>query len=838
MSGSVDISVTGSTDGFVASMVQAGSVTEREAQRIVKQIGYINSVLKDAEKAQRAAGNAAADIKKAGDAAAHATGPTAGFTRELIVMAHEASQGQFSRLGGSFLVLTERSATLTNVVHGLLGPMGAVLGAAAFLAVQIHRGAAESDAFNKSLILTGNYAGQTAASMHAMAESIAKTTGQTIGAAKEATQALVSSGAFGPGVMQQAGQAVVQLSHLTGQTSEEVVKDFAKMQDGVAKWAEEHNRTMHFLSAAQYEYIKDLETQGKTEEAERVTLAALNDRLSESTKNLGYFAQAWEHVKQSVSGAVDAINSLGRSNSIDQELAKAEERAKRLHASSFTNQGPLNFSDGFFMSQASIDKATKEADEVVAKLRESKALSDQVAASTADAQRRQVEGIAGSKVVEKINEEIDRRSVAIKKVEEYTAAVKKMRDAGDPKAPSAAQEAEAIAAIREKYRNESTKRLDTAFTDRLDSLRAEGIKLDAEIANWKKYGKAIDDSRLALINMEVAQGKLKGLSAAQINQLRTVAAADDEKARQLKAAEAAAQFTKTLAVQTAQVDKEVASLDAQRSLIGKTTLERQQAADAIKVQAEAEKLLAQNVGKEAEIHEWAAEQVRKLTQARERDYQSARQFTTGASNALAKYIEDATNQGKYADSLVTGSLQRWEDAIVQFADTGKLSFASLWKFMADEFIRQQVRMATAQLINGSNGSGGLGNAIGSLFGNYFSGNTGAATTTANAMPGDSLDNLINVTGGFGTMPSHASGLDYVPRDNYVANLHEGEAVLKKTDANVWRNGGDSGGVTVHNHIGSIGSNVSRSDLDAAMRASEARTQAAILQSRRHNGVFA
>lgn len=34
--------------------------------------------------------------------------------------------------------------------------------------------------------------------------------------------------------------------------------------------------------------------------------------------------------------------------------------------------------------------------------------------------------------------------------------------------------------------------------------------------------------------------------------------------------------------------------------------------------------------------------------------------------------------------------------------------------------------------------------------------------------------------------SHASGLDYVPFDNYIGRLHEGEAVLPKPEANRWR----------------------------------------------------
>lgn len=36
--------------------------------------------------------------------------------------------------------------------------------------------------------------------------------------------------------------------------------------------------------------------------------------------------------------------------------------------------------------------------------------------------------------------------------------------------------------------------------------------------------------------------------------------------------------------------------------------------------------------------------------------------------------------------------------------------------------------------------------------------------------------------------SHASGLDYVPKNNYLANLHQGEAVLTAQEAEIWRSG--------------------------------------------------
>lgn len=42
------------------------------------------------------------------------------------------------------------------------------------------------------------------------------------------------------------------------------------------------------------------------------------------------------------------------------------------------------------------------------------------------------------------------------------------------------------------------------------------------------------------------------------------------------------------------------------------------------------------------------------------------------------------------------------------------------------------------------------------------------------------------------LPGFATGLDFVPRDNYLARLHYGESVLTKEEAAAWRNGQQSG----------------------------------------------
>ena len=68
----------------------------------------------------------------------------------------------------------------------------------------------------------------------------------------------------------------------------------------------------------------------------------------------------------------------------------------------------------------------------------------------------------------------------------------------------------------------------------------------------------------------------------------------------------------------------------------------------------------------------------------------------------------------------------------------------------------------------------------------------------------SLGNVGGVVGGlfgsgFRINGSHAGGLDYVPFDSYLAELHEGESVLTAEEARVWRNF-KNGGVAVANTI--------------------------------------
>ena len=116
----------------------------------------------------------------------------------------------------------------------------------------------------------------------------------------------------------------------------------------------------------------------------------------------------------------------------------------------------------------------------------------------------------------------------------------------------------------------------------------------------------------------------------------------------------------------------------------------------------------------------------------------------------------------------------------------------------------------------------------SFAGSFFGGSTGSSNPGQYALTSGSGS-------GMGLkLPGHKDGLAYVPRDDYVARLHKGERVLTAKENASYSAGG---GITVIQN-NTIGSNVSRADVVAAMEQARQSTLATIAESQRNRGAFA
>jgi lambda family phage tail tape measure protein len=128
-----------------------------------------------------------------------------------------------------------------------------------------------------------------------------------------------------------------------------------------------------------------------------------------------------------------------------------------------------------------------------------------------------------------------------------------------------------------------------------------------------------------------------------------------------------------------------------------------------------------------------------------------RTFSGGATEAMRKYGEEASNIGSQVGNTFTNAFRGMEDALVQFTMTGKANFKSFALSIIADIQRILVRQALLAPIAGG---------ISSFFAIPAGGGRvgGAAPVTDYSTP-------------------LASGTNYVPYDGFPATLHKGEAVV-------------------------------------------------------------
>lgn len=208
--------------------------------------------------------------------------------------------------------------------------------------------------------------------------------------------------------------------------------------------------------------------------------------------------------------------------------------------------------------------------------------------------------------------------------------------------------------------------------------------------------------------------------------------------QEIRNSEAAYQFALGLTNQA-----QLSAITAKGELIGLTSTENEKLIEAIRLQKElaiAQKLqeeqskLGRKDGELVPIKpERIAEIKKQITdfydgQAKQTQEQidKSREFGTGWAQAYKQYAEDANNASKQAQGYFSTFSKGFEDAIVNFVKTGKLSF----KDLANSIIADFVRIQAKQLALGLFGGGGTGSGIGNFF-SMLSGRASGGPVAAN-----------------------------------------------------------------------------------------------------------
>lgn len=248
---------------------------------------------------------------------------TAMARRELMILGREAMTGHFAQMPQTFLQLVAHSNLLSVLLNPItLGVIG-LAGAAGIMAVAFFKGSHEAREMNNALQLTSSYAGVTRGQMLGLAEAMTQVGAVTVGTAKGIVTALVTSGQIGAQAIGAVARLASDYAAATGKDLDKLAPELTKLFADPAKGAEELNKQMHFLLPSEIEHIAHLERIGRLGEAQLILAQRLAAHIPQEVKQLGILETAWDGVRKGASSAWDAMLSVGRQTTLEEQLAEA-----------------------------------------------------------------------------------------------------------------------------------------------------------------------------------------------------------------------------------------------------------------------------------------------------------------------------------------------------------------------------------------------------------------------------------------------------------------------------------------------------------------------------------
>ncbi|OAD82107.1 tail length tape measure protein [Comamonas thiooxydans] len=271
---------------------------------------------------------------------------------------------QGSQLMSMFGGAGEAAKALGGYVLGMVNPFTLAAAAAGVLAYGLYSGAKEAHAFLVVLQKTGNQAGTSVQQLVDMSAAMDNVAGITQAKAAEALVTFAANAGVGAERLQRYTTTAIEWERATGQSVEEVAKDFKKLGEDPVKAVLELNKQMDFLTSATFEQIKSLQEVGRETDAARVAQDAYDSAIAGATStitaNLGLVEKGWIAIRNVGAEVIDMIKSLGR-----QEGMHAVVERLQKEVNDYQERGPTNsvtestgsYAKGLKSRQGRLDKA-------------------------------------------------------------------------------------------------------------------------------------------------------------------------------------------------------------------------------------------------------------------------------------------------------------------------------------------------------------------------------------------------------------------------------------------------------------------------------------------------
>ncbi|EHB3561733.1 phage tail tape measure protein [Salmonella enterica subsp. enterica serovar Oranienburg] len=671
--------------------------------------------------------------------------------REIGVLIGELARGNFGALRGSGITLANRAGWIEQLMSpkGMMigGVVGGIAAAVYGLGKAYYEGEKESEEFNKQLILTGSYAGKTAGQLNEMAKSIAGN-GVTQHDAAGVLAQVAGSGAFTGAAVDMVSRTAARMQEAVGQSVDETIRQFRRLQDDPVNAAKELDQTLHFLTATQLEQIRVLGEQGRTADAAKIAMSAyseeMNKRAGDVHDNLGWIERAWNAVGDAAKWAWDRMLDIGREDTLDEKIATLQEKIARARKTPWTVSSSWTEYDQQQLNELQEQKRQKDLLDAKAQAERTYQETQKLRNEQNDALDREneTEAMRHAREINRINAmqyaDASKRNGAIERENERHKKAME-RQTKKPKAyhndeasrlllqysQQQAQVEGQIAAAKlsttEKM-TEAHKQL-LAFQQRITDL--SGKKLTADEKSVLAHKDEIDQ---ALQKLDISQQDLQHQNA--LNELK--------------------KKTLTLTSQLADEESRVRQQHAMAlATMGMGDQQRGRYDERLKIQQQYQDKLEQLKRDSKAKGTYGSDEYRQAEQelqasldrrlAEWADYNAkvdtaSGDWTLGALRALDNFMAQGSDVAGMTENVFTNAFNSMADGIANFALTGKMDFRSFTVSILADLAKMEARIAASKL-------------LGSVLGMFGAGAGAGGGTPSGAYNAAALSVIPNADGG-------------------------------------------------------------------------------------------